>query len=115
MSYVTVDFYKNTYHGNSIPDDKLQDMLDRASKDVDLITRMKIQKFGGFSQLSEHEQLCVQLAVCSQADYIHMKASMEGISSYNIGDVSVSFKGLKEYDRSCIAYLDSTRLTYRGL
>ena len=115
MGYVTVDFYKSTYHGNSIPDDCLQDRLDKASRDVDIITRMKIKKYGGFDKLSAYEKECVQLAVCHQADYQHTKASLEGLSSYSIGDVSVSFDASVEYDKQCLAYLSMTRLTYRGL
>jgi hypothetical protein len=115
MGYVTADWYKNTYHGNSIPDECLQDTLDKASMDVDRLTRMKIKKLGGFESLSSYEQGCVKLAVCAQANHIHTKASMDGLSSYSIGDVSVSFNGGKEYDDTCVAYLSTTRLTYRGL
>ena len=116
MGYVTIEFYKNAYNGNSIPDDMLQSTLDRASMDVDTLTRMKIKKLGGFSQLSEFEQLRVQLAVCSQADHIHLKSSLNGVSSYSIGDVSVSMEeAVDPYDKGCIAYLNATRLMYRGL
>lgn len=115
MGYVTANFYKNTYHGNSIPDDILQDQLDKASMDVDVYTRMKIKKLGGFDSLSEHEKNCVQLAVCSQAEYLYTKTSMNGLSSYSVGDVSVSFDAAGEYDKRCIAYLSTTRLSYRGL
>ena len=115
MGYVTAEFYKSTYHGNSIPDDCIQDKLDKASMDVDRITRMKIKKYGGFDNLSDYEQRCVQLAVCSQADYSYNKASMDGLSSYSIGDVSVNFDADKEYSDECLAYLSMTRLTYRGL
>lgn len=119
MGYVTADFYKNTYHGNSIPDDKLQDMLDKASMDVDLITRRKIHKLGGFDELSEFEQLQVQLAVCFQADYSYNREFMSGVSSYSIGDVSVGVDGgeayNRTYDKACMLYLNSTRLIYRGL
>lgn len=116
MGYVTVEFYKTTYQGNSIPDDILQGALDKASIDVDTLTRMKIKKLGGFSQLSEFEQLRVQLAVCSQADYTHAKSSLNGVSSYSIGDISVSMKeAIDPYDKGCIQYLNSTRLMYRGL
>ncbi len=115
MSYVTPEWYKDTYHGNSIPDDCLQDKLDKASMDVDKLTRMKIKKLGGFDKLSSFEQNCVQLAVCTQADYSHNKASMDGLSSYSIGDVSVNFDAAKEYADDCVAYLSMTRLTYRGL
>lgn len=116
MGYVTIDFYKNTYEGNSIPDDILQGKLDRASIDIDTLTHMKIKKLGGFSQLSEFEQLRVQLAVCSQADHLYMKSSMEGVSSYSIGDISVSMEeAIDTYDKACIQYLNSTRLLYRGL
>ena len=83
--------------------------------DVDVITRMKIHKYGGFDKLSEYEKKCVQLAVCAQADYRYTKASMEGLSSYSIGDVSVNFDASREYDKQCVAYLSMTRLMYRGL
>lgn len=116
MGYVTVEFYKNTYNGNSIPDTELTSMLDKASNDIDRITRMKIKKLGGFSQLSDFEKLNVQLAVCSQADHLHMKYSMHGVSSYSIGDVSVNLeKAIDNYDKGCIAYLSSTRLMDRRL
>ena len=115
MGYVTVGFYKLDYHGNSIPDDMLQGMLDKASVEVDILTRRKIHKLGGFSQLSEFEKQQVQLAVCHQADYMHTKASLDGLSSYSIGDVSVSFDISAAYDRRCVSYLNETRLMYRGL
>lgn len=115
MSYVTCEEYKNLCSGNSIPDDKLQGYLDRASMDVDTLTRMKIKRLGGFSQLSEFEKTRVQLAVCSQAYYLHSKASLEGVSSYSIGDVSVNFETAAEYDTACVAYLKATRLVNRGL
>ena len=116
MSYVSIEFYKNTYQGNSIPDDKLQGALEKASVDIDTITRMKIKKLGGFSQLSKYEQMRVQLAVCSQADHSYMKPSLDGVSSYSIGDVSVSVaEGSTKYNKGCLQYLSSTRLLYRGL
>lgn len=115
MGYVTAEFYKSTYHGNSIPEDCLQDCLDKASMDVDVYTRMKIKQLGGFSNLSPYEQSCVQLAVCSQADHKYTQASLEGLSSYNIGDVSVSFDATEEYSKTFKAYLSMTRLSYRGL
>ena len=115
MGYVTAEFYKSTYHGNSIPDDCLQDKLDKASMDVDIVTRMKIKQLGGFNKLSSYEQNCVQLAVCSQAEYKYTKASMDGVSSYSIGDVSVSIDATKEYDKGFMTYLSLTRLVYRGL
>ena len=116
MGYTDAKFYKETYHGNSIPDASLQNMLEKASRDVDILTRRKIQKFGGFSKLSEFEQLHVQLAVCSQADYLYLKSSMDGVSSYSIGDISVSMaEAIDTYDKGCISYLNATRLMYRGL
>lgn len=116
MGYVTKEYYKDTYHGNSIPDECLQDILDRASMDVDMLTRMKIHKRGGFNQLSEFEKVRVQLAVCSQADYLYQKASMDGVSSYSIGDVSVSLeKAVERYDKGCMVYLNATQLVNRGL
>ena len=115
MGYVTAEFYKNVYQSSSIPDDSLLRRLDKASMDVDVLTRMKIKKLGGFDNLSEHEKNCVQLAVCAQADYSYTKASMEGLSSYSIGDVSASFDTNKEYSTDCVNYLSMTRLMYRGL
>jgi len=116
MGYVTAQFYKDTYQGNSIPDEVLQSMLDKASAKVDLLTRMAIKRRGGFSRLSEFEQTQVQLATCHQADYLPLKASMEGVSSYSIGDVSVSYgEVVGTHDSECLALLNSTRLMYRGL
>lgn len=115
MGYADINFYKSTYYGNSIPDINLDKVLEKASQDVDIITRNKIKKLGGFERLSDYEKKQVQLAVCHQADYIHTKSSMEGLSSYSIGDVSVSFDFSKAYDKRCLFCLNSTRLMYRGL
>lgn len=115
MGYVTVDFYKNNYNGNSIPDEDLQSELDKASMAVDRLTRMKIKKLGGFGRLSEFEQHQVQMAVCSQADHTYTKASTKGLSSYSVGDISVSFGESSSYDSECVSCLNSTRLMYRGL
>lgn len=115
MGYADVNFYKNTYHGTSIPDEDIQAMLDRASLDVDVITRRKINRLGGFSQLSEFEQQQVRLATCSQAEHLYLKNSMKGFSSYSIGDVSVSVKDENKFSSECMGYLNATRLTYRGL
>ena len=115
MGYVTAEFYKNTYNGTSIPDDRLQAMLTKASLDVDMLTHRKIKKLGGFSKLSEFEQLQVQMATCHQADYVYTKASMQGVASYSIGDVSVSIDGDDTYATECVSYLNATRLMYRGL
>lgn len=115
MSYATIEFYKNTYHGNSIPDNELQSTLDKASMDVDMLTHRKITKVGGFDSLSEFEKKQVQMAVCHQADYLYTKSATGGVSSYSIGDVSVSFNTSEEYDNKCVSYLNTTRLMYRGL
>lgn len=115
MGYVTAEYYKSTYHGNSIPDVYLMDRLDKASMDVDLLTRMKIKKLGGFDKLSEYEKNQVMMAVCCQADHIHTKASMDGVSSYSIGDVSVSVIDGSTCDKRCVSYLSMTRLINRGL
>lgn len=116
MGYVTADFYKNTYLGDSIPIDRIQDMLDKASLDIDTLTRMKIKQRGGFESLSSFEQIQVKLAVCSQAEHRYLKASLEGVSSYSIGDISVSMEEASEsYGKGCIAYLNLTNLMYRGL
>lgn len=113
--YATLEFYKSIYRGSSIPDEKIQDILERASSDVDIITRRSIHKLGGFDNLSEYEKTQVQMATCHQADHLYTKADVAGLSSYSIGDVSVSFGSTEKYDKDCMQYLNSTRLTYRGL
>jgi hypothetical protein len=115
MGYVTAEYYKAAYHGNSIPEECLQDCLDQASLDADVYTRMKIKKLGGFDNLSPHERVCVQLAICAQADHVYTKASLEGLSSYSIGDISVSFDASEEYSKTFREYLSMTRLAYRGI
>lgn len=118
MSYANVEFYKNTYCGNSIPDDCIQKELDKASDAVDIVTRMRIKRLGGINALSEFNQRQIQMAVCCQADYLYSKSSLSDVSSYSIGDVSVSVDAAsssKTYDSQCLFYLNSTGLTYRGL
>lgn len=115
MGYVDTEFYKKTYMGNTIPDKELQSALDKASREVDILTRMRIKTLGGIENLSDFEQTQVKLAVCSQADYNQVSFSLGGVNSYSIGDVSVSVSDEGKYDKACVSYLSSTRLMYRGL
>lgn len=116
MGYVTADFYLNVYLGTLIPSDMVQKYLDKASADIDILTRRRIEKFGGFDALSKFEQTQVQMAVCSQAEHLHHKSPFDGVSSYSIGDINVSMaEAPKKYCDGCIAHLNSTQLMYRGL
>ena len=115
--YADVTFYKETYHGNSIPDDAIANMLERASMDIDVITRRRIHKLGGFDALSEFEQTQLRWATCYQADHIYSVGDMDGVTSYSIGDVSASLSADStcRYNRNCMNYLNQTRLIKRYL
>lgn len=113
--YADSVYYKDTYKGTSIPDAELDSHLQRASDLIDQLTYFRI--VDGLTSLTAFQQTQIKNAVCSQADRSYeLNGMVEGIGSYNVGDVSVSLKdGFEPVSRTAMGYLRSTGLMYRGL
>lgn len=120
MSYADADFYTNTYGGALPADAALEQLLARASDDIDRATFGRIPAQGGLTVLSPFCQKQVQLAVCAQADYLQTTGGLSdlaGVGSYRIGDVSLQLDGASALLLAPRArgYLEPTALLYRGV
>ena len=111
MQYADSIFYKNTYYGNTIPDDELERLLARASEKIDLYTYNRSREF---SSLSLFEQEAIQKATCAEADAIYVYGDQDvNLGSYSIGDVSISGTTTQSIllSQKAETYLKNTRLT----
>lgn len=91
-SYVTPDYYTDTYDGSVIPEDELERALKQASRHIDSLTYNRIVG-RGFSSLTEYQQEIIREVVCIQADFEVENADEINsiLSSYSINGVSAQF------------------------
>lgn len=92
VSYVTSDYYKDTYKGSTVPDDELEKALRQTSRHIDSLTYNRIVG-RGFSSLTEFQQEVIQEVICQQADFEYENADEINtiLSSYSINGVSAQF------------------------
>ena len=91
-SYVTPDYYTDTYDGSVIPEDELERALKQASRHIDSLTYNRIVG-RGFSSLTEYQQEIIREVVCMQADFEVENADEINsiLSSYSMNGVSAQF------------------------
>lgn len=122
--YATAEYYLNTFHGNAIPDTKIERSLIQASRHIDSLTYNRIVS-KGFSNLSVFQQEIVKEVVCVQAEFEYEnKEELESlISSYSVNGVSMTIqpgwnlfadKGVA-MQRSTYGLLEQTGLCCRSL
>lgn len=90
--YVTAEYYKKGYGGQSIPDDMLDKALAQASRHIDTLTFNRIRGIG-FENLTSFQQDIIREVVCLQADFeVENEDELASVlSSYSINGVSASF------------------------
>jgi len=98
MSYATEQDYIR-YGSGTIPDEQLEQALDRASDDIDILTFSRIIG-AGFDNLTEFQQLRVKKAVCQHADFRFQYGAFLDVpfSGYGAGSISMSFGKDKDGD-----------------
>ena len=91
-SYVTPEYYNETYKGSTVPDDELEKALRQSSRHIDSLTCNRIVG-RGFSFLTEFQQEVLQEVICQQADFEYENADEINtiLSSYSINGVSAQF------------------------
>lgn len=88
--YVDIDYYLNTFKGNTIPENDLDKSLLKASEKIDELTFNRIVKIG-FDNLTDFQKEKIQRAICLHADYIYENGTEMGqISSFSVLDINVS-------------------------
>ena len=91
MPYATPADYAE-YGNGSIADEKLEQALDQASDEIDILTYSRI--IGrGFDNLTTFQQDRVKKAVCQHADFQHQYGDFLNVpfSGYGAGSISMSF------------------------
>lgn len=91
MAYATESDY-DQYGNGTIPDEKLEQALDQASDEIDILTYSRI--IGrGFDNLTQFQRDRVIKAVCQHADFIHQYGDFLNVpfAGYGAGSISMSF------------------------
>ena len=91
-AYVNAETYaKMCFHGE-IPEEKLDDFLSQASRNVDSLTYNRIVG-RGFDNLTAFQKETIQEVVCRQADFLYENQDVMNtiLTSYSINGVSVHF------------------------
>ncbi|WP_243325634.1 hypothetical protein [Clostridium perfringens] len=120
MSYVDISYYKDNFKGNIINDDTLENRLERAADQIDVLTYNRIIGIG-FENLSPFQQDKIKKAVCLQAEFIEQYGEFINmpLSGYSAGSTSVSFNrsivnGITT-TKEVINYISQTGLNSRRL
>ncbi|MDK0630288.1 hypothetical protein ACSXCW_03560 [Clostridium perfringens] len=94
MSYVDSSYYKDNFKGNILNDDTLENRLERASDQIDVLTYNRIIGIE-FKNLSPFQQDKIKKAVCLQAEFIEQYGEFINmpLSGFSAGSTSVSFNG----------------------
>jgi hypothetical protein len=92
VSYVTPEYYKETYKGSIVPEEERERALRQASRHIDSLTYNRIVG-RGISSLTEFQKDAIQEVVCLQADFEHENADEIStiLSYYSINGVSAQF------------------------
>lgn len=91
-SYVTPEYYLETYHGNVLPGECMEKMLRQASRHIDSLTYNRIVG-RGIDDLSEFQKQLVREVICMQAEFEYENEDEINsvLSSYSINGVSAQF------------------------
>lgn len=92
VSYVTPEYYKETYKGSIVPEEERERALRQASRHIDSLTYNRIVG-RGISALTEFQQEVIQETICLQADFEYENADEINtiLSNYSINGVSAQF------------------------
>lgn len=92
VPYADIEFYKESYDGELIPEEEVDKALKRASRHIDTLTYNRIVG-RGFSNLTEFQQDIIREVVCQQADFEYENADEINtvLSGYSINGVSAQF------------------------
>lgn len=88
MIKVDSSFYYSNYSGSLISENDIEAALDKATYDVYNL----LNKMDGFTPFQEN---LVKLAICAQADENINNNSVAGLTSFSLGDMSISIDNTK--------------------
>lgn len=90
--YATPEYYRETYGGSTVPEEKMRRALCQASRHIDSLTYNRIVG-RGFSSLTAFQQDVIREVVCQQADFEYDNADEIDtiLSGYSLNGASVQF------------------------
>lgn len=88
MIKVDSSFYYSEYEGSLITVDNIEAALDKATYDIYNL----LNKTSGFTAFQEN---LIKLAICAQAEENINNNSVTGITSFSLGDMSISIDNSK--------------------
>lgn len=125
MSYVTMEYYMDTFHGELVDDADFPSLCMRAEEIVEEMTMYRVTPITILA-MSEDVQERVKKAVCAQIEYLNANGGSDldngvGIQSASLGKFSytgaagTSGSTLQStYAPRALRYLAPTGLLYRG-
>lgn len=125
MAYVTLEYYKNTFHGESVDDSDFPAISDRASELVEEMTLYRLNPTA-FESMPEEMQALVKKAVCAQIEYLDANGGSDldngvdlqsaGLGKFNYSVASDGSGGTQQsmYAPRSQRILTPTGLLYRG-
>lgn len=120
MSYVDSTYYKETFEGNILAEDSINQKLERSSDQIDTLTYNRIVGIG-FNNLTEFQKDKIKKAVCIHSEFIEQYGEYINmpLSGFSAGSTSVSFNAKKvngiTTTQEVLNYLKQTGLTCRRL
>lgn len=125
MSYVTEEYYKGTFHGESVDTADFPSLLERASEIVEEMTMYRVTPVTILA-MPEDVQERVKRAVCAQIEYLDANGGSDmdngadlqsaGLGKFNYTRASSTGGSTKQsvYAPRAIRLLAPTGLLYRG-
>lgn len=124
MSYITQEYYDNTYLGESVSTADFPSLLLRAQEIVEELCMYRISE-DRLNTFSESTQERIKKAICAQVEYLDINGGSDmdngsDIQSATLGkfsytkQVSNAGTGSSIYSPRAIRYLVPTGLLYRG-
>lgn len=118
MIYTNYEYYKS--NGGTLDEDIAIKYIKKASRKVDSLTFNRIVGLG-FDNLTEFQQNIIKEVTCLIADFDYNTSLNNGLNSYSINGVSMSFdksslitvNGI-EVEKDTYSLLSQTGLTYLG-
>lgn len=120
MSYVDNTYYKESFGGTILPEDSINQKLERASDQVDTLTYNRIVG-KGFSNLTKFQQDKIKKAVGIHAEFIEQYGEYVDmpLSGFSAGSISVNFNAQRingiTTTQEVLNYLKQTGLTCRRI
>lgn len=125
MSYVTNDYYQNTFHGEPVADTDFLSLLDRAQEIVEEMTMYRLTPVTVLA-MDEDTQERVKKAVCAQIEYLDANGENDmdngndlqsaSLGKFNYTKASSASGSTQQsmYAPRAVRLLAPTGLLYRG-